>query len=301
MVTGGAGFIGSHIVDRLLQDGHEVIVLDDFSTGKKENLPEHAHLDVVECDIRDFDALRKHMIGVDWVFHKAAIASVPKTVNDPIGSSAVNYLGTLHVLESARLNNVKRVVFASSAALYGDEPTLPKVETMLPLTLSPYAVDKLASEYACGMYHKLYGLNTVSLRYFNVYGPRQDPSSPYSGVISIFTDKLNNGKMPTIYGDGEQTRDFVYITDVVEANMKAVTNESAKGHVFNIATGRQISLNNLLHVLCDIKSASFNPEYKSCREGDIKNSYANVSKAKEFLEWMGQVSLEDGLQSLLLQ
>ena len=219
LVTGGAGFIGSHIVDRLLRDGHEVAVLDDLSTGKPDNLADNNKLQLIEGDIRDFDTVSQCMQGVDWVFHKAAVASVPKTVNDPLGSSAVNYQGTLHVLEAARRNKASRVVFASSAALYGDEPTLPKVETLLPLTLSPYAVDKLASEYACGMYTRLYGLETVSLRYFNVYGPRQDPSSPYSGVISIFADKLNQGATPTIFGDGEQTRDFVYVSDVVEANM----------------------------------------------------------------------------------
>ncbi|MDX2507833.1 MAG: NAD-dependent epimerase/dehydratase family protein, partial [Gammaproteobacteria bacterium] len=225
LVTGGAGFIGSHIVDRLLNDGHEVIVLDDFSTGHRSNLPDNKALTIVEGDISNFDTVKQCMQGIDWVFHKAAVASVPRTVNDPIGSTAVNYQGTLHLLEAARHNNVKRMVFASSAALYGDEPTLPKVETMCPVTLSPYAVDKLASEFACGMYTRLYGLETVCLRYFNVYGPRQDPSSPYSGVISIFTDKLKNKQTPTIFGDGEQTRDFVFVSDVVEANMKAITAE----------------------------------------------------------------------------
>lgn len=229
MVTGGAGFIGSHIVDRLLAEGHSVIVLDDFSTGHRENLPSHENLEVIECDIRNYSDVNAYMAGVDWVFHKAAVASVPKTVNDPVGSSAVNYLGSLHVLEAARKNEVKRVVFASSAALYGDEPTLPKVETMCPVTLSPYAVDKLASEFACGMYYKLYGLETVSLRYFNVYGPRQDPSSPYSGVISIFADRLSQNITPTIFGDGEQTRDFVFISDVVEANMMAIQKPMPQG------------------------------------------------------------------------
>ena len=185
LVTGGAGFIGSHIVDRLLADGHAVTVLDDFSTGHRDNLAKNAQLNIVEGDVRDFATVNDCAQNVDWVFHKAAVASVPKTVDDPVGSSAVNYQGTLHVLEAARQNKASRVVFASSAAIYGDEPTLPKVETMLPVTLSPYAVDKLASEYACGMYTRLYGLDAVSLRYFNVYGPRQDPSSPYSGVISI--------------------------------------------------------------------------------------------------------------------
>ena len=301
LVTGGAGFIGSHIVDRLLHDGHEVIVLDDLSTGHRENLAENKKLEIVEGDIRDFTTVNECMQGVDWVFHKAAVASVPKTVNDPIGSSAVNYQGTLHVLEAARQNKAKRVVFASSAALYGDEPTLPKLESMLPVTLSPYAVDKLASEYACGMYTKLYGLETVSLRYFNVYGPRQDPSSPYSGVISIFADKLNQGTAPTIFGDGEQTRDFVYVSDVVEANMQAATTESAVGQVINIATGKKITLNELLRTFCDIKQLAFNAEYQDPRQGDIKESYANVNKAASVLDWSSTVELNQGLRKLIEQ
>jgi UDP-glucose 4-epimerase len=301
LVTGGAGFIGSHIVDRLLQDGHEVIVLDNFSTGHRQNLADNEKLEIVEGDIRDFSTVNECMQGVDWVFHKAAVASVPKTVNDPVGSSAVNYQGTLHVLEAARQNRAKRIVFASSAALYGDEPTLPKVETMLPVTLSPYAVDKLASEYACGMYTKLYGLKTVSLRYFNVYGPRQDPSSPYSGVISIFADKLNQGTAPTIFGDGEQTRDFVYVSDVVEANMQAVTLEEPAGQVINIATGKKITLNQLLNTFCKIKQVESSAEYQDPRQGDIKESYANVNKAASILEWSSTVELKQGLRALLEQ
>jgi UDP-glucose 4-epimerase len=298
LVTGGAGFIGSHIVDRLLQDGHEVIVIDDFSTGHRENLAENPKLEIVAGDIRNFDTVNKCMQGVDWVFHKAAVASVPKTVNDPVGSNAVNYQGTLHVLEAARQNKVKRVVFASSAALYGDEPTLPKVETMLPVTLSPYAVDKLASEYACGMYTRLYGLETVSLRYFNVYGPRQDPSSPYSGVISIFADKLNQGATPTIFGDGEQTRDFVFVSDVVEANMQAVSQTEPVGQVFNIATGHKITLNELLQTFCDIKAVPFMANYEEPRQGDIKESYANVDKAAATLGWQSTIELKNGLLEL---
>jgi len=299
LVTGGAGFIGSHIVDRLLKDGHEVIVLDDLSTGKRENLQQNEKLQFVEGDIRDFDTVAQCMQGIDWVFHKAAVASVPKTVNDPVGSSAVNYQGTLHVLEAARQNSVQRVVFASSAALYGDEPTLPKVESMLPVTLSPYAVDKLASEYACGMYSKLYGLETVSLRYFNVYGPRQDPSSPYSGVISIFADRLNTGTTPTIYGDGEQTRDFVFVADVVEANMRALTQDVAIGQVINIATGNKVTLNELLNTFCEIKRVAFDAEYGEPRLGDIRESYANVDKAVNILGWNASVKLDQGLRALL--
>ena len=298
LVTGGAGFIGSHIVDRLLNDSHEVIVLDDFSTGHRSNLADHEKLTIVEGDISNFDTVKQCMEGIDWVFHKAAVASVPKTVNDPVGSSLVNYHGTLHLLEAARNNNVKRFVFASSAALYGDEPTLPKVETMCPVTLSPYAVDKLASEFACGMYTKLYGLETVCLRYFNVYGPRQDPSSPYSGVISIFTNKLKNSETPTIFGDGEQIRDFVFVSDVVEANMKAVTTQNCKGEFFNIATGNKITLNYLLKILSGIYNVEFNVNYSAVREGDIKESYAVIDKAISILKWKPSVELNQGLKLL---
>jgi len=298
LVTGGAGFIGSHIVDRLLNDGHEVIVLDDFSTGHRSNLPENSALTVVEGDISNFDTVKQCVEGVDWIFHKAAVASVPRTVNDPIGSTAVNYQGTLHLLEAARHNNVKRMVFASSAALYGDEPTLPKVETMCPVTLSPYAVDKLASEFACGMYTKLYGVETVCLRYFNVYGPRQDPSSPYSGVISIFTDKLKNKEVPTIFGDGEQTRDFVFVSDVVEANMKAISSEEGIGEYYNIATGNKITLNDLLKILSDIYEIEFNVNYGDVRQGDIKESYAVINKAISKLNWSPTVELSHGLKML---
>jgi len=299
LVTGGAGFIGSHIVDRLLSDGHDVIVLDDFSTGHRSNLPkDHAALTIVEGDISDSKTVQQCMENIDWVFHKAAVASVPKTVNDPVGSSAVNYQGTLHLLEAARNNNVKRFVFASSAALYGDEPTLPKVETMCPVTLSPYAVDKLASEFACGMYTKLYGLETVCLRYFNVYGPKQDPSSPYSGVISIFTDKLKKKEVPTIFGDGEQVRDFVYVGDVVEANMKAVATENVAGEYYNIATANKITLNNLLKVLCEIYDTDFKVNYGDTRLGDIKESYAVIDKAITTLRWKPTVELKHGLKIL---
>ncbi len=298
LVTGGAGFIGSHIVDRLLDDGHEVIVLDDFSTGHRSNLSEHKALTIVEGDISNFDTVKQCMQGIDWVFHKAAVASVPRTVNDPIGSTAINYQGTLHLLEAARHNGVKRMVFASSAALYGDEPTLPKIENMCQVTLSPYAVDKLASEFACGMYTKLYGVETVCLRYFNVYGPRQDPSSPYSGVISIFTDKLKKGEVPTIFGDGEQTRDFVFVGDVVEANMKAINTDTGVGEYYNVATGKKITLNAQLKVLSDIYSTYFKVNYGDVRQGDKKESYAKIDKAIEKLGWSPEVELTHGLKLL---
>jgi len=299
LVTGGAGFIGSHISDRLLADGHRVRILDNFSTGKHENIPASADVEVIEGDVGDYDTVRAAMEQVDIVFHEAAIASVPETVGNPLSSERVNYRGTLNILEAARHAGVKRVMFACSAAVYGDLPELPKQESMPVKPLSPYAVDKLASEQACQMYTHLYGLETVSLRYFNVFGPRQDPSSPYSGVISIFSDTLNQGKQPTIYGDGEQTRDFVYVSDVVEANIKAATSPAAAGKAINIATGGKLSINDLLKTICNIKDQPFEPQYQQGRQGDIKHSRADISAAREYLDWEPVVAFEDGLRKLL--
>jgi UDP-glucose 4-epimerase len=279
LVTGGAGFIGSHIVDRLLADGCKVRVLDDFSTGHQENLAAAGNIEIIEGDVGDPETVANAVDGVDVVFHEAAIASVPKTIEDPLGSQRTNYQGTLNVLEAARNASAKRVVFASSAAIYGDDPELPKIEDMPAKPLSPYAVDKLASEYACQMYTRLYGLETVCLRYFNVYGPRQDPSSAYSGVISVFADRLKEGAQPTIYGDGEQTRDFIYISDVVAANINAATEPGAAGDVFNVATGNKVSLNELLRVMAGLCGQESNPTYGEARPGDIRHSLANINKA----------------------
>ena len=298
LVTGGAGFIGSHISDRLLADGHRVRILDNFSTGKHENIPLSDDVEVIEGDIGNYDTVRTAMEQVDIVFHEAAIASVPETVGNPLASERVNYRGTLNILEAARHAGVKRVMLACSAAVYGDLPELPKQESMPVKPLSPYAVDKLASEQACQMYTHLYGLETVSLRYFNVFGPRQDPSSPYSGVISIFSDYLDQGKQPTIYGDGEQTRDFVYVSDVVEANIKAATAPSAAGKAINIATDSKLSINELLKTICDLKGQPFEPHYKPGRQGDIRHSRADISAAREYLEWQPIVAFEDGLRML---
>ena len=298
LVTGGAGFIGSHICDRLLAEGHQVRILDNFSTGKHENIPASDHVEVVEGDVGDYDTVKSAMQDINMVFHEAAIASVPETVGNPLASERVNYRGTLNILEAARHAGVQRVMFACSAAVYGDLPELPKQEGMPVRPLSPYAVDKLASEQACQMYTYLYGLETVSLRYFNVFGPRQDPSSPYSGVISIFTDYINQGKQPTIYGDGEQTRDFVYVSDVVEANILASTSATAAGKAFNVATNGTLSVNDLLKTICNIKGALFEPEYKPGREGDIRHSRADISAAQEQLGWQPVVGFEDGLRRL---
>jgi UDP-glucose 4-epimerase len=299
LVTGGAGFIGSHIVDRLLADGYRARVLDDYSTGKRENLPDSADLEIITGDVGSFDVVNKAMKDVELVFHEAAIASVPKTIQDPLGSQRTNYQGTLNVLEAARRQGVRRVVIASSAAVYGDLPELPKREDMKLKPLSPYAVDKLASEYACQMYTHLHGLETVCLRYFNVYGPRQDPGSPYSGVISIFADRLKKGEQPVIYGDGGQTRDFVFVSDVVAANIKAATVASGAGKIINIATGREISLNGLLASMCRITNTEFKPRYESERAGDIRNSSASVDLAREILGWESVIGIDKGLESLL--
>ena len=298
LVTGGAGFIGSHISDRLLADGHHVRILDNFSTGKRGNIPQSDNVEVVEGDVGDYDTVRTAMQQVDKVFHEAAIASVPETVGNPLASERVNYRGTLNILEAARHAGVQRVVFACSAAVYGDLPELPKQETMPLKPLSPYAVDKLASEQACQMFTYLYGLETVSLRYFNVFGPRQDPSSPYSGVISIFADHLQHGKQPTIFGDGEQTRDFVYVSDVVEANIRAASSPSAAGKAINIATGGRLSINDLLITVCNIKGKPFEPQYKPARQGDIRHSRADISAAREYLDWQPVVGFEAGLREL---
>ena len=299
LVTGGAGFIGSHISDRLLADGHRVRILDNFSTGKQENIPDSADVEVIEGDVGNYDTVRTAMEQVDIVYHEAAIASVAETVGNPLASERINYRGTLNILEAARHAGVKRVMLACSAAVYGDLPELPKQESMAVKPLSPYAVDKLASEQACQMYTHLYGLETVSLRYFNVFGPRQDPSSPYSGVISIFSDYLGQGKQPTVYGDGEQTRDFVYVSDVVEANIKAATSPAAAGKAINIATGGKLSINELLKTVCDLKGQPFKPIYKPGRQGDIKHSRADISAAREYLDWEPVVAFEDGLRKLL--
>ncbi len=300
LVTGGAGFIGSHLVDRLLSEGHHVRVFDDFSTGKIANLPhQHEALSILRGDVGDYAAVEQAMQGIQWVFHEAAIASVPRTVADPVLGQRTNYQGTLHVLEAARWQGVLRVVFAASAAAYGDLPVLPKTEDLAVKPLSPYAVDKLASEYACQVYARLYGLETVCLRYFNVFGPRQDPSSPYSGVISIFAEHLGGAKQPTIFGDGEQTRDFVFVADVVEANLRAAVAPAAIGRVINVATGVKVTLNALLKMMSALLGQPFAPCYAEARDGDIHDSWASIACARELLDWQPQHTLETGLGQLL--
>lgn len=299
LVTGGAGFIGSHLVDQLTRDGFDVVVLDDFSTGKRANLSSSPKTRILEGDVADFDAVNNAMQGVGVVFHQAAVASVPKTIEDPLGSHQANYVGTLNVLEAARRAGVKRVVAASTAAVYGDLPELPKRENMTLKPLSPYAVDKLASELACQMYFNLHGLQTVCLRYFNVFGPRQDPTSPYSGVISIFLNRLSQGVAPIIFGDGQQTRDFVFVKDVVQANIKAATTNGVGGQVFNIGTSKRTSLLDLYKTLSHQLGVNLQPTLAAPRMGDIKDSVADASKAAQLLGWRAQVRFEDGIKELV--
>ncbi|WP_342677117.1 SDR family oxidoreductase [Methanofollis sp. UBA420] len=291
IVTGGAGFIGSHIAEAL-RDRHEVVVIDDFSTGHPENL-RGFDVTLVEGSVADLPLLQEIFAGADGVFHQAAIASVPKSVADPLATHEANLTGTLNVLLAARDAGVRKVVLASSSAVYGESPELPKREGMLPEPLSPYAVSKLAGEHYAASFSRLYGLQAVCLRYFNVFGPRQDPSSPYSGVISIFADRILAGKPITIYGDGEQTRDFVYVADVVRANLRAM--EGGAEGVFNIARGRTTTLNALAETMMRAAGRTVEVRHAEARAGDIRHSCADIERAREILGWAPEWGLEDGL------
>src|SRR5712671_3071090 len=299
LVTGAAGFIGSSLVRALLDRGDEVRGIDNLSTGKRENLSEVLkHMDFRQVDILDLDATREACTGVDYVFHEAAIPSVPKSVLDPVGSNRANIDGTVNLLVAARDARVKRVVYAASSSAYGDTPTLPKHEAMTPNPISPYAVAKLASEYYMISFYRCYGLQTVSLRYFNIFGPRQDPSSPYSGVLAKFITVMLSGKQPTIFGDGEQSRDFTYIDNAVEANLlacKAPATQAA-GKVFNVATGHRVTLNETFKLLQKLTSYSGTPIYGEERGGDIKHSLADVSLAEKHLGYKPKVNFDEGLK-----
>lgn len=297
LVTGGGGFIGSHIVMRLLDGGHEVRVIDDFSTGRKENLAGAAgRIDLREGDLRDPDAVRGAVEGVDWVFHEAALPSVARSVEDPLSTNAVNVQGTLQLLLAARDAGVRRVVYAASSSAYGDTPTLPKIETMPPSPLSPYALQKYAGEQYCVMFSRLYGLETVALRYFNVFGPRQDPAGFYSAVIPRFIVQLARGEKPTVFGDGEQSRDFTYIDNVVNANLLAAERSEAVGEVINVACGERITLNRLLAELCDILGVDIPAEHAPPRAGDVRHSLADISKAHRLLGYEPGIALREGLE-----
>src|SRR5947209_7166489 len=299
LITGIGGFIGSSIARALLLRGEKVRGADNFSTGKKENIAEIADgIEFHEADITDLDAMHRACKGVDFVLHQAAIPSVPKSVLDPLGSNCANVDGTVNVLVAARDAKVKRVVYAASSSAYGDTPSLPKHEGMKPDPISPYAVAKLASEHYMVSFYRCYGLETVCLRYFNIFGPRQDPSSPYSGVLAKFITQMLKGEQPTIFGDGEQSRDFTYIENAVNANLLAcqAPTQEAAGQVFNIATGRRVTLNETFKALQPLTSYSGQLKYGPARGGDVKHSLADVSKAEAGLGYRPSIDFEEGLR-----
>ena len=297
VVTGGAGFIGSHLVDALVEQGASVRVIDNLSTGKKENLAQMMdRIEFVEDSILHTDVLARIMAGAAYVFHEAAVPSVPKSVRDPLTSHNANATGSLNVLLAARDAKVQRVVVAASSSFYGDTPTLPKDETMPPNPLSPYALQKFVGEKYAMQFYTLYGLETVALRYFNIYGPRQDPHSEYSAVIPRFIRILKAGQAPTVFGDGTGSRDFTFVSDAVAANLLAATVPQAAGEVFNCAGGRQVTLNELIATLQQQLGTNLTPIFQDPRPGDIKHSFADISKAKRILGFAPQVTFEEGLR-----
>lgn len=322
-MTGGAGFIGSNIADTLLSRNCSVRILDNFSTGKRGNIDrvikrhsltaDHDYvfmrgnevqgmrdrdvrLTIIEGDLRDIDTCKMAVSGVSYVLHQGALPSVPRSIADPFTTNEVNIRGTLNMLLASRDEGVRRFVFASSSSVYGDTPTLPKVETMNPCPLSPYALSKLTGEFYSMLFCKLYGLSTVSLRYFNVFGPGQDPTSQYAAVIPKFIVSLIAGKAPIIYGDGEQSRDFTYIEDCVEANLLSCKAEDVSGRFFNIACGRRTTLNELLMKIRNIGSIPGEPEYAEARAGDVKHSLADITRAQEALKYSPKYTMDEGLE-----
>jgi nucleoside-diphosphate-sugar epimerase len=302
LVTGGAGFIGSNIVKELIFRGEKVRVLDNFSTGKRENLFEfsnYSNFELIEGDIRSFHIVRDSVKGVDYILHQGALPSVPRSVKDPITTNEVNINGTLNVLEAAREFHVKRVVFASSSSIYGNSELLPKEENMPVAPLSPYALTKYAGERYCQIFYKLYGIETVALRYFNVFGHNQDPTSQYSAVIPKFIKMIKEGKSPVIYGDGTQSRDFTFVSNNVEANLLACTTPGIGGEVFNIACGERYTLNTLVEVLNQLLKSNIIPQYENTRQGDVKHSLASIEKAKKVLKFSVNTNFNIGLTRLI--
>jgi nucleoside-diphosphate-sugar epimerase len=299
LVTGGAGFIGSHLCEELTRRGHLVRVADSLVTGKRRNLAHLPNVEFLEGDLADVAFAAKAVRGMDFVLHQAAIPSVPRSVADPITSNQANVDASLNVLVAARDAGVRRVVYAGSSSAYGNSATLPKEENMPGRPLSPYALQKLVAEQYCQMFTQLYGLETVAIRYFNVFGPRQDPGSPYSGVISLFAAALLEGRPPTIYGDGEQTRDFTYIANVVDGVLRACEAKDVSGEVINVATGERVSLNALLGIMSAIVGTTVRPVFKQTRAGDVAHSLADISKARRLLGYAPIVTLQEGLRLTL--
>ena len=297
LVTGGAGFIGSNTVDELVRRGHGVVVLDDLSSGKEDNLAEvRSKITFMKGSITDIEVVQKAMVQADYVIHLAARTSVPRSVKDPVDTNRINVDGTLNVLVAARDNKVKRVVFAASSSAYGDTPTLPKSEDMQPVPISPYGVTKYVGELYAQTFGRCYGLENVSLRYFNIFGPRQDPDSPYSGVLSRFSAAFLESAPPVVFGDGEQTRDFTYVDNAVQANILACEAPSASGRTFNVGTGSAVSLNQVLQMLQKVSGKALETKYEPAREGDIRDSLADIRLAKEFLGYEPAVLFEEGLE-----
>jgi nucleoside-diphosphate-sugar epimerase len=296
LVTGGGGFIGSHLVERLVRDGHKVRVLDNFTTGHRRNLDAVVEdIELVEGDMQSYERAHAAVRGCEIVLHQAAMPSVPRSVQDPLTSNASNVIGTLNVLLAARDSGVRRVVFASSSSVYGANPNLPKREDMPALPISPYAVAKLAGEGYCRSFTEVYGLETVALRYFNVFGPRQDPLSAYAAVVPNFITAALIGQRPVIYGDGEQSRDFTFIENVVEANLRAMTAEGVAGRAYNIACGERTSLNDLVATIGRVLDRQIEPRYAKPRAGDLRHSLADTRQAQEALGYRVNVNLEEGL------
>jgi len=301
VITGGAGFIGSHLGEELAKE-NKVLIIDNFSTGKRENIMDLLKKDnvqLIEGDITDLELLIKAFKGIDYVFHLAANPNVQEGIENPIQMNEVNILGTLNVLIAARDNNVNKIVYASSSAVYGDTDSLPQVETMSPMPTSPYAVTKLTGEYYCKIFYELYGLRTTSLRYFNVYGPRQDPNSQYAAVIPKFIRFVMQNQSPTIYGDGKQTRDFIFVKDVVKASILAAECEKADNAIINIGCGKSISINQLAEKIIKLSGKKLKPVYYPPLAGDIRHSLANVSRTKELLDFEAKTPLEDGLLEII--
>ncbi|OFW24207.1 MAG: Vi polysaccharide biosynthesis protein VipB/TviC [Acidobacteria bacterium RIFCSPLOWO2_02_FULL_65_29] len=299
LVTGGAGFIGSHLTEELARRGHRVRVVDSLITGKRRNLDHVAGVEFLEGDLADPAIAERAVGGVEYVLHQAAIPSVPRSVNDPVTSHRANVDASLNILVAARDVGVRRLVYAGSSSVYGDTPTLPKREDMPPNPLSPYALQKLVAEQYCQMFTRLYGFETVTIRYFNVFGPRQDPGSPYSGVISLFATALIEGRQPVIYGDGEQTRDFTYVSNVVDGVLLACEAPKAAGEAVNVATGGRISLNGLLDTMNGIVGTNLKAVHQPARAGDVRDSQADITKARTVLGYSPRVGLEEGLRNTL--
>jgi nucleoside-diphosphate-sugar epimerase len=296
LVTGGAGFIGSHLVERLLEQGYEVRVLDNFSTGRRENILDLAEVEIVEGDLQSYERAHTAVRGCEVVLHQAALPSVPRSIQDPLTTNAANVIGTLNVLLSARDSGVRRVIFASSSSVYGANATLPKSESLPLAPISPYAVSKIAGEGYCHSFWEVYGLETVALRYFNVFGPRQDPRSQYAAVVPNFVTAFLARERPTVYGDGNQTRDFTYVGNVVDGTLRAAQAERVAGKTFNIACGEQVSINKLLDALRRLTGVEIEPRYVESRPGEVTHSHADISRAERELGYVPRIALDEGLK-----